>query len=205
VPDEPDEGWNDESTGSEEPAVAHDDIMKRLLNYQRNLREGASPDDAAEAARSAFAAPDPAVTPPATEEVVDLSSAGPSPDVEAVPQHEEDQDQELEMQAEPAPEREVEWEPTTPAQPDFEPSLPIEQASPLMTIPETSAGAAEMTPGSRAELEGRLATLEERLQRLGSRIGELRRSFQDMAIAADERLAAMEDEVGHLRREREGE
>ena len=201
MPDEPDEGWNDESTGSEEPAVAHDDIMKRLLNYQRNLREGASPDDAAEAARSAFADPGPAVMPPPTEEMVDLSADNASVDVEP------EQRQEEEWHREPAvqPEPEAEWAPPAPTHPDVEAALPTEPTSPLVTVPETSVGAEVMTQGSRAELEGRLATLEERLERLGSRIGELRRSFQDMAIAADERLAAMEDEVGHLRREREGE
>jgi hypothetical protein len=59
VPDDvPDEGWTAEDSESAAPEVAHDDIMKRLLDYQRSLREGASPTEAAEAAWQPSAPPD---------------------------------------------------------------------------------------------------------------------------------------------------
>jgi predicted nucleic acid-binding Zn-ribbon protein len=61
----------------------------------------------------------------------------------------------------------------------------------------------ETSAESRAELAARVQELEKRLELLGSRVGALRRSFQDMAIAADERLAAMEDEIEQVRSERD--
>ncbi|HEX6331421.1 MAG TPA: hypothetical protein VF129_09085 [Actinomycetota bacterium] len=51
------------------------------------------------------------------------------------------------------------------------------------------------------ELKERLAGLEARLDRLGTKLGDLRQSFQDLAIAADERLASIEDEIAEARRE----
>jgi hypothetical protein len=36
---------------------------------------------------------------------------------------------------------------------------------------------------------------------LGAKLGDLRQSFQDLAIAADERLAAMEEEIAQARRD----
>jgi hypothetical protein len=181
--DESDERWPDEATEAEDPSAAHDDIMKRLLNYQRSLREGASPAEAAEAAEVAQSLEvEPELDGPAApSDLLDLSVSEPETQVEvAGPEPEPAHAPEPEPAPEPTPE--------PAAEPVAEPAIEA--------VFETSAE-------SRAELAARVQELEKRLELLGSRVGALRRSFQDMAIAADERLAAMEDEIEQVRSERD--
>jgi hypothetical protein len=171
--DESDERWTNDEPAPEEPTAAHDDIMKRLLDYQRSLREGASPEEAAEAIRGVAERHEPAETTVATEELVELETPEPEPQAQS---------------SEPEAAVEVELEPM-----ELEPeSMELEpEPSPPSAIPES-------------ELQARLSALEGKLDLIGSKIVEVRRSFQDLAIAADERLAALEDELERVRGEHRG-
>ncbi len=219
MPDDvPDDGWNDPEPEAEAPEVGHDDIMKRLVDYQRSLREGASPTEAVE---TLFTERLQTESPTTTGELVDLSSADPTFEVESLPEPADEiepepagpspsepvpatlgEEPEPEMAAsreEPEPETtEVahEREPAIEEEPDVGP----EPVPGYVTIPANVGG---LPAETRTELEERLTALEDRLQRLGSKVGELRRNFQDMAIAADERLASMEDEIGRVAHEGE--
>ena len=194
MPDDvPDDDWAaDEGSEAEDPASAHDDIMQRLLNYQRSLREGAAPDEAAEAAGPMPPEP-PTESPASPSGLVDLSSPVPAVEVEAESEIEpEDVGTAIPVVGGVRPGTAVE---RSEVEPDLSTSPVVTEPS-LVMIPETSRRTAPATGASRADLEERLTSLEGRLERLGSKLGDLRRSFQDMAIAADERLAAMEEEVG---------
>lgn len=196
--DVPDEGWTtDEEPGSEASSVPHDDIMKRLLDYQRTLREGASPEEAAETVRSAV------IAEPAVEPSIEPAEAEPEP-------IDEEEAGEQDAPGEPEPEEpsvgaQVEapeaaavagvlaaTEPVEPAEP-AESDVPVEEDVRAETSRLTPAA-----PGVGSGLESRVATLEGKLEDLGTRLAELRQSFQDMAIAADERLAAMEAEIDEV-------
>jgi hypothetical protein len=180
--DESDEQWPGEATDPEDPSVAHDDIMKRLLDYQRSLRgdeEEELAEPAAEVAEADEVASEPEAAPPTFVEPVgselDLagaqSAAVPTLDVELA----------LGLDAEPEPAVEP------PAALD-----PVAGSDPAPPVLDPLAG-------SRTELEARVQRLEERLERLGARVVSLRRSFQEMAIAADDDLAAMKDEIDESR------
>lgn len=138
----------------EPSGASHDDIMKRLLDYQRRKQEGASKE---EAASSVWAT----VSPPAATEAVD-----------------------------PVP------PPTTEA---------VQPVPPPTTYPEAPAPSeappAESRPAGDADVW--IERLQGELNRLGSKVGEMRQVFQDMAIAADERLAAIESEIARVRSESE--
>jgi len=180
--DESDERWTNDEPAPEEPTAAHDDIMKRLLDYQRSLREGASPEEAAEAIRGGVAERhEPAETTVVTEELVELEALEPEPPAKfSEPEVAAEVEPGL-MEVEPEP-MELEPEPM-----ELEP-----EPSPPSAVPES-------------ELQARLSALEGKLDLIGSKIVEVRRSFQDLAIAADERLAALEDELDRVRREHQAE
>jgi hypothetical protein len=173
--DETDEQWSGEATDPDDPSVAHDDIMKRLLDYQRSLRGDEELAEFPEVGGTSEVASEPEVAPPTHEEpvvpVVDLSAT----DSETV-----------------AP-TEAEWESAPRAEP--EPSLDLPSVSEPTVATEPAPMALDPLAGSRADLEARVQRLEERLARLGAKVVALRTSFQDMAIAADERLAAMKEEI----------
>jgi hypothetical protein len=141
-------------------AAPHDDIMKRLLDYQRSLRGGASPEEAAEAAARAW-----------------IAEPAPEPYAEPAP----------EPYAEPAPER--------------------DELTDLVAgagVPEVLAegnATQEESDATAQDLHVRLTALEARLDRLGPKVADLRQSFQDLAIAADERLASIENEIAEARRD----
>ena len=146
----------------EQPEIVHDDIVQRLLDYQRQLREGATPDEAAEQAQDDRpmidyqAAETLASTQTDTIEVVDVAA------VEA------ESDAELEV---PVGDTAVEV-------------VQIPEAEPESAVPTPSA--------SPDDPSARVAELETEMARLGEMVGALRDTFQDMAITADERLAAIE-------------
>lgn len=157
----------------EQPQIVHDDIVQRLLNYQRQLREGASAAEAEGVAGGAVATD--------TIEVVDVAAA------EA--------------------EGEADIEPSAQEVPETGPSASAEAAADeVVVIPEAElepesdlalAEEGEATP--TGDLPARVDELETTLARLGDQVGELRASFQEMAIDADERLAAIQDAIAAAR------
>jgi hypothetical protein len=158
----PDEMNPDEDAEKTEatPPLVHDDIMHRLLDYQRQLREGQTPEQAAQHAAvlvdySALDAPSPVTEQTDTVEVIDLDAVD-----EVVEQ-------------------------------------PAEDVSQVWSAPSISSGPMPMPPMPTAtdasgDLALRLAKLENSLSNIATSIGELREQFTNMAIAADERLAAIE-------------
>ncbi len=279
----------------EAPETPHDDIMKRLMNYQRSLREGASPEEAAEVMRRGVEA-DPglleaSVAAESLAELLSTEAPATEPEAETVEQEAQVEFSEPEaavvewaepaMADEPARdtaepedleteavEREVvepevvetvsESEPelvgqeveahdagveaaepsigqleiSSTAEPEFEPTpgsgeqVADEYAwgemvddpgaeSAIVSEPALESIAGDKgeiepampapMPGSRAELEEGIEGLEDTLNGLAERIAELRRSFQKMAVAADDRLASLAEEVERARGEREQE
>ena len=222
-----------ETTEAEEPELVHDDIVKRLLDYQRQLREGAeeTPTDAAAAASSV-------ATQTATDELVDLTGgdtleedfvdlSADAPD--APPPTEGIATEDVAMASPPPPLGALRDEradasdaevivlhpdaTTTGMDPDAATSAD-DVISTSADIPTDGAGHAGAWPGaaptspvapieeptpsfsadaSDGEAADRILELERRLETLSARFAELRSSFQDMAIAADERLAEIED------------
>lgn len=141
------------------PPIVHDDIMQRLLDYQRQLREGLTPEQAAEPAASPILVDYAALESPAhiatqtdTVEVIDLAA------IEAAIEESIDAD------TEPAP------------------------ADAVPQIWATSSNAS-------GDLAARLAKLEDTLSGVAESVSDLRAQFQNMAIAADDRLAAIESMI----------
>jgi hypothetical protein len=169
---------DDESTAA---PVVHDDIMKRLLDYQRSLREGAEAEPA-ETARpmvdySAIEAQAAAAT--ATEEIVDLTEI-------------EDAQSEIEV----IEVVDVEEEITTPeiakiAEPEPEPDE--------FDAPEAAPIEAEAARAG-ADLAERVDELEASVDKIAPMLAAVRSDFQDLAIRADERIAEIEDELAAVRR-----
>ncbi len=220
---EPEVSLSDEDPPTEAAETAHDDIMKRLLDYQRSLREGASPEEAAEAMKRGIADPSLLGASSAAESLAELLSTEvapdeipkPEPEAEPEPTSEAEAVSEveaaLEMEAEEEPEVEAAeaFEPALESSPEAMPEESVEATPEPMPEPETESPTAEdelvVAPGPRSLLEDRVGSLEGKLDDLGAKIAELRRNFQDMAIAADERLASMAEEVEQARREHEKE
>lgn len=147
MPDEMNLDGDTEETEATPPLV-HDDIMHRLLDYQRQLREGVTPEQAAEHVSSPV--------------LVDYSALDAPPATERTdPVHVIDLDAVDEI-VEP-------------------PSITSEP----MPVPAAASDAS-------GDLALRLAKLEDSLTNIATSIGELREQFTNMAIAADERLAAIE-------------
>jgi hypothetical protein len=185
------------------PELVHDDIVQRLLDYQRQLREGAL--DEPVAASTA--------TSPLTDEVIDLTAeeeatleASTEGSVDAVTVSEAS----FESPAEVAEVIDIATGRAAEA----------DEARASLAGPSEVIGSgtidAEMSPaeagpaaetrdvptdrsGATRALEDRIAGMERSVERLSSRFAELRSSFQDMAIAADERLADIEDILTQLR------
>jgi fused signal recognition particle receptor len=185
--------WTEEDPQAEPAEGGHDDIMKRLLEYQRSLRGGASPEEAAEAMTRGVGDPALLEASEAAASLADLLSTEVVPGEEGV------------LEAEPATEPEVAESEV--AEPELEaieePGADMEAAEEPVVEASEVAEALEALGESRSELEGRVGALEGKLEGLAAKIAELRRSFQDMAIAADERLASIADEVEQARRDSE--
>jgi hypothetical protein len=203
-PTNPDEEptYPDEPQAPDDPEAGHDDIMKRLVDYQRQLRQGVEPTEAAAVAwhreprepgqaeqpeqpaqpeqREQLEQPE-QPEPPSTlwgePDVVDVSSTEPEVQGEAAVQSEE-QD-EFESFDRPSDRVEI----LTREQAEASPARPWERAA--ASGPETS----------RTEVSDRIAQLEGTLDRLSQLLGDLRENFQGMAVTADERLAAIEAEI----------
>jgi len=174
MPDEVTSGTEPEAESS---SVVHDDIMKRLLDYQRHLREGTSPAAAAEAATDEgpmidHAAAEAIGTQTDTVTLVDITAA----------------EAEIEADAAPVAETELETEISS-----------LEAAEAAVPAPSAADQTwSEATPAAVGDLAARVTELERTLSRVATMISELRGSFQDMAVASDERLAAIEDELAAI-------
>jgi uncharacterized small protein (DUF1192 family) len=145
--------------------VAHDDIVRRVLEYQRRLRAGepatlSGRDDGpgigpalAEAVpTSPVATEGPATSGFATEEILAVTIA------------EEDAQVEVERGAE--------------VDTDLRP---------------------EMAPGVVDPLAERVAELEATFDRLGAMLDAIRQDFQDLVVEVDERIGAVQREIGRAR------
>lgn len=197
-------------TGSEDGGqarpIAHDDIMRRLLEYQRQLREGVPP---AEAAR-AVAESDPAargtgsvgqdMTGTTEEVVVDLTQAEAElerrPDAEPI---------DVETQ-EPAGASDARAEEATAGGEGADRATIAAAAPPgagaaQATRPTEAAsgGSVWATPVPDPGLAERVARLERTLEEIAGQVSDLRQRFQDMAVAADERLADLERVLSRAR------
>jgi hypothetical protein len=188
---------SDETTmgaaGQNGDETEHEDIMHRILEYQRQLREGDPPppptstmperplmDFAAAEALSAE-----------TADLVDLTAA------EAA----------LAAETRPAPVLSDEGPPSDRTEGEEEqPAVPpvvrlVEEPS-SATPPPGGVWAVPPPPAQddRGETAARVAELEAALRRVSDTITELRQRFQDMAVASDERLAELEEILARAQR-----
>lgn len=175
MPDDMSAGTDEEQAAeAEAPTIPHDDIVQRLLEHQRQLREGADPAEAGEiAARSPAAVAVAQDVEPETGDdtiVVDLTEA--ESDIELA-EAVEQVDPEITQAA------------------ALGGMASIDASAPPVSVwaePVTEVMAAEA-----AALSDRVAEVEATLQRVARMIGDLRAQLQEMAIEADEHLAAIED------------
>jgi hypothetical protein len=200
--------YPDEPQAPDDPEAGHDDIMKRLVDYQRQLRQGVEPTEAAAVAwhrepRELGRAEQP-VQPTQPEEPGQLEQPEQPeppqpPEQPSTPWGEPDvvnvssPDPEVQVDAEVQSEERDEGE-SFDRPPDRVEILTSEQAEASPTRPWERAPA----PGpqtTRTEVSDRIAQLESTLDRLSQLLGDLRENFQGMAVTADERLAAIETEI----------
>jgi hypothetical protein len=168
MPDEMNLSEDAEETEATRPIV-HDDIMHRLLDYQRQLREGMTPEQAAQHAAV----------------LVDHSALDASPPVE-------EQTDPVEVLDLAAVEEQAE-EPGDGARQVWSVSSIKSEPMPMPPVPAAA--------DASGDLAVRLAKLEDTLSSIATSIAELREQFQNMAIAADERLAVIESMLTDARTE----
>lgn len=200
---------DDTTAGSVEQnggAGEHQSIMSRILEYQRQLREGDPPPPPVEtlperpmmefAAAEALSAE--------TADLVDLTEAEAALVAEAALAGE------AAIAAEAAPSSEATDETPSADDPDGADGTE-EKVAPVVRLVEPPAPAHPATSGVWAvpdppvhdaadEANERLAELDSTLRDVSRTIGELRQRFQDMAVASDERLAELEQIVERARR-----
>ncbi len=216
--------------GTQAPPVAHDDIMRRLLEYQRRLREGMSPSEAAAAVAEGIPDAPAGGTESqgvaATEEttVVDLTKAEAELEArtEAASEPQTEPGEARTEAAEPsaigdrseaatfptpaepstpaeapvaeAPPAPPEAAPPTPS-PEQEPQIPA-WATPPSSVWATPPSSVWATPSPAPDLVARVERLERALEEVATKVSDLRQRFQDLAVAADERLAELERILG---------
>lgn len=178
---------DDTTTGSGEQngdAVEHQSIVSRILEYQRQLREGDPPPPPVETLPDRplmeFVAAE--SLPVETGDLVDLT------DAEAA----------LAAETAPPPEAEDGGTPSQEADGVKEEVAPVVRLEPPASETRGTSVWAVPEPRARAEPDetaARLAELEDALRRVSETITELRQRFQDMAVASDERLAELEQIV----------
>jgi len=153
--------------------VVHDDIMKRLLDYQRRLRED-SPSEPSHPLVDYSAMEAQAAMATATEEIVDLTEIEePEAEIEVIEVVEVGEADEVD-EVEPV-------DANAAAAPTGEPTK-VEEPSPA--------------EGSLAE---RVEQLEASLDQIATMLAAMRSDFQDLAIRADERIAEIEDALASAR------
>ncbi|GBC87574.1 hypothetical protein HRbin12_01586 [bacterium HR12] len=187
--------------GAEARPIAHDDIMRRLLEYQRQLREGVPPSEAAKAVAesdpSALRAEPASVTITATEAVVDLTRAEAELEAEAGTTEQEASEAAAGVEAEAGSGGEAEV--ASAAEPSAEPPRAASPAAEQVPSTEALAGPVEARPDADPALSARLERLERTLGQVAAQVSHLRQRFQDLAIAADERLAELERTLARAR------
>jgi hypothetical protein len=213
------------------PPIVHEDIMQRLLEYQRKLREGLSPQEAARAVAERVAsegAPpteqaeqaeqkaelhaEPVITATEPEPVVDLTAAEAELEQRAAQEAppagsetEEPVEQEVEPAEAEAPAREAAAGTApvdAPAEAASEPAIAPASPEPAeAAAPASGSVWAVPAPSPDPELVARVEQLERTLAAVSEQVSELRQRFQDMAIAADERLAELERTLSRVGRE----
>lgn len=186
------------TTGSVEQSGGsggHQTIMGRILEYQRQLREGDPPPPPVEtlpdrplvefAAAEALSAE--------TADLVDLTEAEAALAAEAGAPEGTTPAPEAEVDAPSAEEADGpdDEEKVAPVVRLTEPKGSTHPASGVWAIPE---------PPERDEAAARLAELERTLLDVSRTIAELRQRFQDMAVASDERLSELEEVIERARR-----
>jgi hypothetical protein len=232
--DEDREPSDDVNAEEANPNIAHDDIVKRLLDYQRQLREGA-PEELAPGPTTTITAESPA------DEVVDLTAAEADDDSDTItldelatagatsaetattdaidaaatatdlgnePSQTRADDEAsadvivLRPEGSTAEELAEDTEAMTAVDASADEDLATvmteiaeaEAAAPsdatASTINATAAPEVATIPPAEAD---RIARYERSVEDLAERFATLRSSFQDMAIAADERLAEIEE------------
>jgi hypothetical protein len=180
MPEDGTTGVQEQEQETQASGIVHEDIMQRLLEYQRQLREGGPPSEAAPTAEEPAPGPGEAATATTTEEVevVDITQA--EAELEEAEAHTEDAVVTVADEARPV--EELFSARTPPSAPDAWVERPA--ATPPAPPPQ--------------DLGARVAELEATLARVSAILGELRASFQDMAIAADERLASIEEALAGI-------
>jgi len=200
-PTDPDERstYPGEEPAPEDPDAGHDDIMKRLVDYQRQLREGVEPTEAAAVAWH-------------------REPRDPGPTEQSGQSEQSEQSEQLPQPEEPSTSwREPDFVDVSTREPEIqaEAEVPSEERGEggsfdrppdrveILTSEEAEASPARPwerppAPGpeaSRTDVSDRIAQLEGTLDRLSTLLGDLRENFQGMAVTADERLAAIEAEI----------
>jgi hypothetical protein len=177
----------------------HDDIMKRLLDYQRQLREGES--------AGSERAPAAVATATVTEDVVDLTRVvepeavielpdvvGSQPAESSV----EDETAQAEVRAGDEIARPgaitVAGEEAAP-QTDSKAELEAEDIGEAKVEEPAEA----LAVSSDADLQARVEKLEASLETIGTMLAAVRSDFQDLAIRADERIAELEEVLASVR------
>lgn len=182
--------------GAEARPIAHDDIMRRLLEYQRQLREGVPPSEAARAVAESDpsalrAEPSREAATATAEPVVDLTRAEAELEAEATTIQRE------------APEPSASAGTVTPAAAEAGTASATEPSSeaPPKAGPSlgTEPSSVRATPAPDPALLARVERLERTLEQVTTQVSDLRQRFQDLAIAADERLAELERTLARAR------
>ena len=189
--------------------VVHDDIMKRLLDYQRQFREGSEPQEAAEDPRamvdySAMEAQAAIATATAADEVVDLTEIEEAEteieviEIEEVATPEAVQVAEAEaMRKRVAQEAVQVAESPTAEETELEPEISKAEVAELTMAEPTKVEGS--TPAAEGGLAERVEQLEAALERIAMMLGAVRSDFQDLAIRADERISEIEDALAAVR------
>jgi len=192
----------DDSADEPSVEIVHDDIVKRLLDYQRQLRETAEDAAATPTRTSTMTAEAP------SDELVDLTTAGAGDTDDGDPGR---ADAATGSSAGTASPDAIVLD-TTEASADvivLHPDTDIARSGigttdvvDEMTTIGGEPPASQLIGSQPSRDAEHLERFERSLEDLASRFAELRSSFQDMAIAADDRLAEIEDLLARLQLDR---
>ena len=173
--------------------VAHDDIMKRLLDYQRRFREE-NPSEPSHPLVDYSAMEAQAALATATEEIVDLTEIEESEaEIEVIEVVEVDE-------ADVPPEAAKSAQAEAMHERDAEDTAPMSAETPASKAAEPVVTKAEESPpAAGGNLAERVEQLEASLDEIAMMLAAVRSDFQDLAIRADERIAEIEDALASAR------
>jgi hypothetical protein len=197
--------------------IVHDDIMKRLLDYQRQLREGPDAEGAPPLVdHSRLEAQTATAT---AEEIVDLTELEQAEPVTELVDIREPEPEVVEI-TEPEAQVVDITEPQAGVVETAEPEAEVATIAASMddvaaivdALPEeapTSKEEAEPTPATEGagiappagdqQLAERVERLEASFEKIATMLAAVRSDFQDLAIRADERIAQIEDALAEVR------